>query len=267
MTTDVYRRLKKVNGIIRRIYRTWLHRQADRSSGNCGAGEARLHGYDLTMRFPDRQVWLWQMVEIFGNDCYKVHKLSESPRVIDGGANIGTFSLYLKWLRPKAKVLAFEPSPENCHYLVANISQLPFPPIEVIPMALGGKRGIVGLKGERSDSIRTDPDAEATVEVVPLSDFLAEPTDLLKLDIEGDEFDVLYAAKDQLHTVKRIVIENHEYDGRQSRLTDILMLLRTMGEFDRFGIFEHRDFPNSRPGDIIHCCLVEAWRSRDQGQP
>ncbi|RWA06966.1 hypothetical protein EKO27_g8138, partial [Xylaria grammica] len=59
--------------------------------------------------------------EIFEDGCYDVAGLPEAPFVVDAGANIGMFSLFVKQKFPAAKVLAFEPAPETYSILRRNL--------------------------------------------------------------------------------------------------------------------------------------------------
>src|ERR1019366_45957 len=60
--------------------------------------------------------------EIFDDDCYLRHgiELAGTPNVIDIGANIGLFSLFVRGRCPGASVYAFEPSPVAYRALKAN---------------------------------------------------------------------------------------------------------------------------------------------------
>ncbi|HEX2733149.1 MAG TPA: FkbM family methyltransferase [Polyangiaceae bacterium] len=60
--------------------------------------------------------------EIFVNRVYLKHGIELSPgaRVIDVGANIGLFSLFVKCEQPDAVVYGFEPAPELCEIAKLN---------------------------------------------------------------------------------------------------------------------------------------------------
>lgn len=62
--------------------------------------------------------------EIFEDHCYLEHGLSLSSNgvVLDVGANIGMFSLYVAASYPGARVFAFEPAPPLYNLLVINLS-------------------------------------------------------------------------------------------------------------------------------------------------
>ncbi|RAO67067.1 uncharacterized protein BHQ10_003079 [Talaromyces amestolkiae] len=66
--------------------------------------------------------------EIFEDHCYDIPNLlpasrleSSDPFIIDAGANIGLFTLYMKQKYPNSKILAFEPAPQLFGLLCRNL--------------------------------------------------------------------------------------------------------------------------------------------------
>lgn len=69
--------------------------------------------------------------EIFEDHCYDIPNLlhppsdasksSSGPFIIDAGANIGLFTLYMKQKYPASKILAFEPAPQLFELLCRNL--------------------------------------------------------------------------------------------------------------------------------------------------
>jgi FkbM family methyltransferase len=79
--------------------------------------------------------------EIFQDHCYDIPNLlppptssfrasepSSGPFIIDAGANIGFFTLYMKQKYPASKILAFEPAPQLFELLCRNLelNNIPF---------------------------------------------------------------------------------------------------------------------------------------------
>lgn len=73
--------------------------------------------------------------EIFEDHCYDIPNLFPAPRsessgpfIIDAGANIGLFTLYMKQKYPTSKILAFEPAPQLYRLLCRNLelNSIPF---------------------------------------------------------------------------------------------------------------------------------------------
>lgn len=251
---------KSIKGLERRVLRAILRREVVRGQVVRGVGMARLYGYGLRVAYPDRLVWLHQFLEIFAQDCYRVGDLPEVPTVIDGGANIGMFSLFVLWKRPRAKVTAVEPDSCNMQYLKRNLAGVKSPSVLVIEAALGRKRGATGLTKSESDAIRTNSvDTGSGVVVLPLSEVITGPTDLLKLDIEGDEMRALEGAGTALSKVRRLVLEYHCYEGNDNAIPQVLSFVQQYG-FDRYRVYGHREYDRTAAGLPLHCCLVETWR-------
>ncbi|MCX7591677.1 MAG: FkbM family methyltransferase [Kiritimatiellae bacterium] len=255
--------LKRLAGLRRRLFRMWVRRQMRRyrRSGGMGAGVEDLSGYGLRMEFPDRRIWLAQMNEIFCHDCYGVGRLPEMPFVVDGGANIGTFSLFVKWLRPRATVVAFEASPENATFYERNLRRWLGTDVELVRAAIGTVHGETRIGGLTSDGVRTGREEGFSVPVVRLANWLTRPVDLLKLDVEGDECKALCSAGSGLNAVARVVVEYHLYPGEGPRLSELIGLLEA-GGFDRFRIYNACEQPCPPPGLPEYWCLVEATRSK-----
>lgn len=181
--------------------------------------------------------------EQFYRDDYGVRRVNLPQRaaVVDVGANIGAFSLFLagKVERLGGVIHAYEPSRVNMDELRKNVE-------------LNGKGKIV-----LTHSLALDADAktkllylsrkhyahslidgeDASGESVPVqcttidsifSDNGIARIDLLKLDIEGSEYEVLYKISDMLfERISRIVLEIHEREGRSK--ADLVDFLRRKG--------------------------------------
>jgi len=250
-----------MKGLLRRAFRLLVAHELG-SSGVVSEkkGTRRLWGYGLTMAFPNMKIWGYQFLEIFGSDCYGISKLPEEPRIIDGGANIGTLSLYALWRRPKARIEAVEPSLENLHYFKENVARSGCHRIFIHHAALAGGDGPTRLAGSTSDALRLVDTPGTEVRSIKLCDLLKERVDLLKLDIEGAEVDVLKSAGEALQKVDRIVCEIHDYLGQDCPVPAVVECLGDAG-FNRFTLCDHREFPLA-PQDLpVHCSLLKAWRS------
>ncbi|MFI2431130.1 FkbM family methyltransferase [Streptomyces sp. NPDC018693] len=197
--------------------------------------------------------------EIFKDNNYEHSGLPEAPFVIDVGANIGLFSLYMKQKYPAARVIAFEPAPENRQALRQNLELHQIDDVTVHPYAVGSEAceatftyypAMPGnstlhpeekalqkhLMGERlGEEVATDlfQATTITVKVDRLSHFLAEHhpeatvVDLLKIDVEGAELDVLRGIDDvDWVKVRNVLLE---VDNSAGALAQVESLLRDKG--------------------------------------
>jgi len=159
-------------------------------------------------------------------DSYRMRALDVDVKVaVDVGAHIGSWSLLVKSLWPGARVLAFEPWPENFAILQRNVAGHD---IEATRAAVVGEvvaehrmapnrfdqlcnTGGVRLQAEGVD-----------VDVVTIAAVLAEAgeVDVLKLDCEGSEAAILEAAAENglLRRVRYVVGEFHNCYAVGSRL-------------------------------------------------
>lgn len=177
----------------------------------------------------------WTALETFGRDCYRLGSmgLPEAPIVVDVGANIGAFASQVLALRPAARVLCLEPSPRAFAALHANIERNSWSQwVNLWPAALTGAAGASAvLLFERpgdsctstvvSDCVGPSEAAGEWTEVpaVTLEHVLAslpEGVDVLKIDVEGAEYDIVAGTPTaSLATVRRVVLEYHEVPGRR----------------------------------------------------
>ncbi len=129
------------------------------------------------------------------NSLYAGKNLS----VIDIGANIGVYTLYLsRILGSDSKILCFEPHPETFERLMTNLAFNPDPNITPVNTGVGDKSGTAWLyrlnetnAGENSLLSNGDEENRIEVKIQTLAEVVAEKgishIDFLKIDIEGFE--------------------------------------------------------------------------------
>jgi FkbM family methyltransferase len=145
--------------------------------------------------------------------------------VFDIGANIGLFTLQASALLSGGKIFAFEPNPDARRLFTRNVEENRLKGVSLSPVALGSKPGRVTLSlGSRSGLARIVGEAEEVpgerieVEVVTLDGVVKERglsrIDLMKIDVEGFEYEVLLGGRDAMRITRRIVVE---YDHPELR--------------------------------------------------
>ena len=152
--------------------------------------------------------------------------LSAASSVIDVGANHGDFAQAASAFFPTAGVLLFEPLPDMQSHLQGLIrsGQSRW---QLMPCALGSEPGrfplfvddtddaIGSFTGFTEDYLKINPQARPTREVICEVRTLDEVTrerqiktiDLLKIDVEGFEFEVLKGAAASLQFTRAVVVE------------------------------------------------------------
>ena len=159
------------------------------------------------------------VVEIWGLETYlggSFYEPASTHVVLDVGANIGLFSIWLSLRAKGIRLLAFEPFPENVEALRANVQG--FPNVHIYDVAIGRERGTAQMipVGARSLDHHLDSSTPGKTQVITLTDAveLAGPTvDLLKMDIEGSEYDVFEIQPEAalMRRIRNIAIEWHEH--------------------------------------------------------
>lgn len=192
--------------------------------------------------------------EIFGHEVYYFTADTREPLIIDCGSNIGLALLYFKTLYPKARIIGFEPGPETFPILEKNVMQNHLTNVTIENKAVAKKAGqitfytskespaIGGWSVQGSESNQAYQAHTHPVEATPLSLYITQPVDLLKIDIEGAEDDVIegLAESGKLSLVKRIILEYHHHmvDVDQDRFSHVLRVFEDHGFGYQFNYVE-----------------------------
>jgi FkbM family methyltransferase len=149
--------------------------------------------------------------------------------IVDLGANVGFSARFLGECYPDARVIAFEPDPESFELAQRNLAGRP--QVSLRNLGVAGEPGPLELHrfaaGSWSTSTfmsRHEVMETFTAEAVTLDSIIDEvgDIDLLKIDIEGAEYEVLEACR-QLDRVRCIIGEAHTIPGgRPERLFALL---------------------------------------------
>lgn len=164
----------------------------------------------------------WVIItEILINEEYYHEADSDTPYIIDAGANIGLAIFYFKELYPNAIIDAFEPVKCTFSVLSRNVDRNGWKNVSLHNNALDiserETKIIVPTQDYLGASLTQrayeykdkEKIEEQTVKTIPLSPFLNKPVDFLKMDIEGLEETVLNESKDYLQNVHYLFVEYH----------------------------------------------------------
>ncbi len=139
--------------------------------------------------------------------------------VLDGGANIGLFSIFANAKFPGINVTCYEPDQDNLVQLHRNLAANKIA-AEVVPKALWSKAA--ELFFHPSDSyngfVNMEPSPYPISCVLPVLPGQC----WLKLDIEGAEYEVLPALLEAGRKPDIISMEIHDYNQRGQRLLSLL---------------------------------------------
>jgi FkbM family methyltransferase len=176
---------------------------------------------------------LYPALEVFAFSVYAHDwRLEARPRVIDVGAHVGSFTLWLAEQYPDLRVDCFEPDPDAHRYLVANVAHIE---ATVHSNAVGAKSGIGRLSrpipAGSISSLQPNPEVDGLpVEIVSFDRLMEgrEEISLLKLDCEGSEYEiVLDTAARSWERVRRVIVEFHPVGGRSA--SELVQRLESLG--------------------------------------
>jgi FkbM family methyltransferase len=211
-------------------------------SGELGSRQQlRWKGHSITYRAKTSDFKHIERLLLLGKRCeYNLPQEVNPKYILDAGANIGLAALFFSEYFPEAKIVCCEPVPANLELLKLNTAGLPN--LTIVSCALGRTTSM----GSR---VQINANDYANVKVVesnsgdtPIYDY-AELLkisnipffDLIKIDIEGNEYDFLSSMTEaQLAQCNWIVGEVH--GAEQWRLLDLLSrqfsidIRKTMGD-------------------------------------
>jgi len=195
-------------------------------------------GKDINLRIRPDSIDERVAKEIVARDIYRVERIQkEDPdikTVIDVGAHLGAFTVLASHLWPNAKILAYEPWPENFYLLHQNtIDRKNVSPFQ--DALVGETTGVVrfkdpkpGPQGNTGGGRVVEEGGDRSLAAYSVERLLTElgsrQIDLLKLDCEGSEFSILEALlkRGELGRVKWIRGEWHSGDAGEKRVRDLL---------------------------------------------
>ena len=174
-------------------------------------------------------------------------RLPERGLIVDVGANVGIFALWVARRQPDVQLLCVEPAPPSFALLQRNLGSLTTSRAAALPIALGAADGRATLTyfprvpgsstlhrqamlAQRSSFAPAhrgalDEARSYTVDVRPLASVLRErglrDVALLKIDVEHDELAVLRGVGDEdgaWAAIAQVVVETHTTETRAAVL-------------------------------------------------
>jgi len=185
--------------------------------------------YGVKMYLDITNPYTWDLVEgreheTKVTDAF-VKNIKEGDTVIDVGANIGEFSLIAsKKVGLKGKIISIEPLKQAAIWLEKNYSLNGFSNYEILEKAMGSKTGTMTLykKSESSETGILDPEitekellSSGKIIVDTIDNLISSrnigTVEMLKIDVEGYEYEVLCGCKDSFKEkkIKKIICEIH----------------------------------------------------------
>jgi len=193
--------------------------------------------------------------EIF-SDCYRIFQrgmtFGPGDLILDIGANEGVFSIMMAKCFPGVRVLAFEPVVKTYEQLVRNLklNDLGEGVVKPLCVAIGGSNRNLDLVCSKDFScgstgcgtFKPSDHYLCPVRVITLDDLFDEYVNpdrvaLLKMDIEGMEYEALYAST-CLNRVDTMVAEFHINSGLRAKGRDMNELATWVGARTRLVFYD-----------------------------
>ncbi len=190
-------------------------------------GSFKLHAYDYeTAQYLLEEVWL--------NEDYYFNVSQKQPIIFDCGANIGVSVLYFKALYPKSTIIAFEPNPNLFALLEKNVLDNQLKDVYIHQVALSATNEEISFFiNDNLGSFLSSKfqhrggDNEIRVKAEQLSGYIKRypNIDLLKMDIEGAEYEVIQELneKNLLDAVQKFIVEYHYFKDRDQGKMEIFI--------------------------------------------
>ena len=161
--------------------------------------------------------------------------------IIDIGANVGYFALFMFYKFPRARILSFEPIPYCFNVLKNYQQQYPAFNWKVFQNAITDKDATIEIYTDKENDFSTTSslfftDKAFRLEVTgkTLQHFIdAENIDsinFLKLDCEGAEYSILHSLPESIwQKVENISLEAHHMAGEGENTENLVSFLKTKG--------------------------------------
>tara|TARA_Y100000310_G_scaffold324997_1_gene387765 strand:+ start:3743 stop:4588 length:846 start_codon:yes stop_codon:yes gene_type:complete len=190
-------------------------------------------------KFKNYKYFVPLIQEVFIHSIYKPNLTKKTPFIVDCGGNIGISVIFFKYLYPDAKIIVFEPDRTSFDLLTKNIKSNNLSNVTLINKALSKKKGKIKFYTRPhtalglSSIIYSQLNNKCTIiDSVLLSDFIKEPVDLLKLDVEGAEEQVIedLHENNKLQLINELICEyHHNITSQKDRLSHFLNLFEKAG--------------------------------------
>jgi FkbM family methyltransferase len=187
----------------------------------------------LPVEYVDLHGFYHQTMQIFGSRLYDYVTESDNPVILDCGAHIGLATLFFKQRFPSSSIIAFEADPKIAEVCERNFRQLALSGVVLKNQAIWTNEGVVTFDMSNDDAGAIRGMGESPGVKVPSTSLRAILTDLsevdlVKMDIEGAEFEVIPHCGDLLTKSRAYIIEAHLFNSSNS-LAKLLGVLESVG--------------------------------------
>ena len=247
------RRLRRILGAAGCVRERWAFAARELRDAN-ELGRYHLRGSDLIAHVRHPVLDMWVLEEVFRFHAYepppevraRLARLGRAPRILDLGGHVGYFGLFAIGMWPEARITAFEPDPSNREVLMKSIEANRLGDRwTVVPACAGRSDGttvfasaVARPRGSGDASLEEmqrrigvafefmrDTDllhpTEVEVEVRDVFPHLRD-ADLVKIDIEGAEWELFEDPRFRELQAAAMVLEYHPVYGHEADAEEVL---------------------------------------------
>jgi len=189
--------------------------------------------------------------------------LKEGDVVLDIGANIGYYVLIESMLvGDSSKVYAIEPVSSNFKALESNIKLNNCKNVEIFNLAVGDKdrKSLIYVSNQSNRSamernlVGGDIVGVEEVDVVSVDSFLKDKhiPNLIRMDVEGYEYQIIKGMTKTLKENEKIMMELHYRFLPKEQLEEMLQILKENNFKVQFAIYEHKVNENKVVQYLLH---------------
>ncbi len=166
--------------------------------------------------------------QVIGEEQYKpLVELSDEPKdvktILDLGANVGYASYYFSKSFPDAQIYALEPSGDNIMIMCLNLD--PGGNVSIREGGIWSSNAMLsmmsGFRDGKEWSHQLVEDEGGDIQGFTVDDMCSEEIDILKIDVEGAEFE-MFKKPDFLKRTKVLGVEIHHECGDADMIHDTL---------------------------------------------
>ena len=161
--------------------------------------------------------------------------MPHAPRIVDAGGHLGLASLYFVTRYPDCQLTVIEANPHLAELLRINLAAWASR-VEILEAALSTQDGELEFHVKRDNLLAVTGAIESReraglemstfkVKSLDARSVLSEPVDLMKLDVEGHEYQLLRLPQFEPGLVKRLIVEFHDVDRRRAEFEEVTTLL------------------------------------------
>lgn len=209
----------------------------------------KTHIADFVVYYNDPRSLFSEYKLVFKDKIYHFESENKSPFIVDGGGHIGLTTLYFKKLYPDSEILIFEPDKEALSMLKTNLEINKIKNTKICEVGISNKKDVINFQDSGTDGAKINPQGTGVISIDKLSNYLDKSVDFLKLNIEGEELNVLKDLEEtnKLGLIKQMCVEWHSFAGQGQNLGEFLSILERNNFKYLINHFDYRINPRLKP--------------------